>query len=133
MFKYYLRSSFPTYAGPRSNNMFIRYKRIDPNDIPRDVTSGVANPEIARVLSNILGFEVHAERLVIAPSNDSIVYVAKYTGPKIPKGATAVPSSGYFEFFEVTTRKVHCYNCGDFPTHCTNCSHRRWFAGQNPN
>ena len=53
-----LANAFSISMLPMEAMNFIRVKKINPNDVPADVESAIGHSDTARVVSNILGFEV---------------------------------------------------------------------------
>lgn len=84
---------------------FVRVKKINPNDVPADVESAIGHQDTAKVVSNILGFEVKLNRVSIKLTENDVLYVAQYTGPRLPEGATTLPEGANLEFFEVTSAR----------------------------
>ena len=59
---------------------FVRVKKINPNDVPADVEPAIGHQDTAKVVSNILGFEVKPNRVSIKLTENDVLYVAQYTG-----------------------------------------------------
>ena len=89
---------------------FVRVKKINPNDVPADVESAIGHQDTAKVVSNILGFEVKPNRVSIKLTESDVLYVAQYTGPRLPEGATTLPEGANIEFFEVSFREEESIN-----------------------
>lgn len=109
---------------------FIRVKKINPNEVPADVESAIGHVDTAKVVSNILGFEVKTNRVSIKLTERDVLYVAQYTGPRLPEGATTLPEGASLEFFEVTFRKEGCRGCQGYDSGtCQNCVFSFWLSG----
>lgn len=108
----------------------IRVKRINSNEVPTDIESAIGHVDTAKVVSNILGFEVKPNRVSIKLSESDVLYVAQYTGPRLPEGATTLPEGASLEFFEVTFYKEGCRGCHRYDTGtCQNCVFSFWLSG----
>ena len=109
---------------------FVRVKKINPNDVPADVESAIGHQDTAKVVSSILGFEVKLNRVSIKLTENDVLYVAQYTGPRLPEGATTLPEGANLEFFEVTFRKEGCRGCHGYDSGtCQNCVFSFWLSG----
>lgn len=109
---------------------FVRVKKINPNDVPADVESAIGHQDTAKVVSDILGFEVKPNRVSIKLNENDVLYVAQYTGPRLPEGATTLPEGAILEFFEVTFRKEGCRGCRGYDTgSCQTCKLSFWLSG----
>lgn len=63
---------------------------------PKDCVSFVGHADTA----NILGVECHRGDLKI--TENDVLYVAQYMGPRLPEGATELPEGAVIEFYRVT-------------------------------
>ena len=109
---------------------FIRVRKITPDEIPTDVESAIGHQDTAKVVSSMLGFEVKPNRVSIKMSESDVLYVAQYTGPRLPEGATTLPEGASLEFFEVTFYKEGCRGCHGYDTGtCQNCVFSFWLSG----
>ena len=109
---------------------FVRVKKINPNDVPADVESAIGHQDTAKVVSSILGFEVKPNRVSIKLTENDVLYVAQYTGPRLPEGATTLPEGANLEFFEVTFRKEGCRGCHGYDSGTgQNCVFSFWLSG----
>lgn len=109
---------------------FVRVKKINPNDVPADVESAIGHQDTAKVVSSILGFEVKPNRVSLMLTENDVLYVAQYTGPRLPEGATTLPEGANLEFFEVTFRKEGCRGCHGYDSGtCQNCVFSFWLSG----
>ncbi len=111
----------------------VRFKKIRKEDVPKDVTSAIGHPDTARVVGNLLGFEVACERATVSLSDDDILYVAQYKGPRLTEGVTTLPEGATLEFYQVTIRNNGCARCGSLSTgavgECDFCKQQDWLAG----
>lgn len=125
-----LTNAFSLTMLPIEAMNFVRVKKINPNDVPADVESAMGHESTAKVVSSILGFEVKPNRVSIRMSESDVLYVAQYTGPRLPEGATTLPEGASLEFFEVTFRKEGCRGCQGYNSGtCPNCELSMWLSG----
>lgn len=125
-----LTNAFSLTMLPIEAMNFVRVKKINPNDVPADVESAIGHQDTAKVVSDILGFEVKPNRVSIKLSENDVLYVAQYTGPRLPEGATTLPEGAILEFFEVTFRKEGCRGCRGYDTgSCQTCKLSFWLSG----
>ena len=118
-----LANAFSISMLPMEAMNFIRVKKITPDEIPTDIESAIGHVDTAKVVSNILGFEVKPNRVSIKLTESDVLYVAQYTGPRLPEGAS-------LEFFEVTFRKEGCRGCRGYDSGtCQNCVFSFWLSG----
>lgn len=109
---------------------FIRVKKINPNEVPADVESAIGHVDTAKVVSSMLGFEVKPNRVSIKMSESDVLYVAQYTGPRLPEGATTLPEGASLEFFEVTFHQEGCRGCQGYNSGtCPYCGFSLWLSG----
>ena len=108
----------------------IRVRKITPDEIPTDIESAIGHVDTAKVVSNILGFEVKPNRVSIKMSESDVLYVAQYTGPRLPEGATTLPEGASLEFFEVTFHQEGCRGCQGYNSGtCPYCGFSLWLSG----
>lgn len=130
MAKHILVNAFSLSMLPLEAMNFIRVKKINPNEVPADVESAIGHVDTAKVVSNILGFEVKPNRVSIKMSENDVLYVAQYTGPRLPEGATTLPEGASLEFFEVTFHEEGCRGCHGYDSGtCQNCMLSFWLSG----
>lgn len=130
MAKHILTNAFSLSMLPMEAMNFVRVKKINPNDVPADVESAIGHQDTAKVVSDILGFEVKPNRVSIKLNENDVLYVAQYTGPRLPEGATTLPEGAILEFFEVTFRKEGCRGCRGYDTgSCQTCKLSFWLSG----
>lgn len=102
MAKHILVNAFSLNMLPLEAMNFVWVKKINPEEVPTDVESAIGHTDTAKVVSGILGFEVKPNRVSIKLTESDVLYVAQYTGPRLPEGATTLPEGASLEFFEVT-------------------------------
>lgn len=130
MAKHILTNAFSLSMLPMEAMNFVRVKKINPNDVPADVESAIGHTDTAKVVSNILGFEVKPNRVSIKLNESDVLDVAQYTGPRLPEGATTLPEGASLEFFEVTFRNEGCRGCHGYDSGtCQNCMLSFWLSG----
>ena len=125
---WYLSNAFSINMINTDKFSIIRTRRISPSEIPKNVVSLIGHPDTARVVSNLLGFEVPCNRANLILGINDILYVAQYRGPRLPEGATELPKGVTIEFIEVTIQPQGCGEC--YPYNCVNCAIMRWIHGE---
>jgi len=68
-------------------------------------TSAIGHPDTANVVSGILRIPVPVNRISVKLGNDDRLIVAQYVGPRLPEGATELPSGARIEFYKVVLSK----------------------------
>lgn len=92
-----------------------RFKIVDPATIPTDVFSDIADANMTRVVSSILGFEPTNKSDSAYISDDyDVLYLARYHGPKLEEGTTSLPKGATLTFYKVTTKPEGCRSCRNF-------------------
>ena len=130
MAQHILTNAFSLSMLPMEAMNFVRVKKINPNEVPTDIESAIGHVDTTFAVSNILGFEVKPNRVSIKLSESDVLYVAQYTGPRLPEGATTLPEGASLEFFEVTFRKEGCRGCRGYDSGtCQNCVFSFWLSG----
>lgn len=130
MAKHILVNAFSLTMLPVEAMNFIRVRKITPDEIPTDVESAIGHQDTAKVVSSMLGFEVKPNRVSIKMSESDVLYVAQYTGLRLPEGATTLPEGASLEFFEVTFYNEGCRGCHGYDTGtCQNCVFSFWLSG----
>lgn len=125
-----LANAFSISMLPMEAMNFIRVRKITPDEIPTDVESAIGHENTAKVVSSMLGFEVKPNRVSIRMSESDVLYVAQYTGPRLPEGATTLPEGASLEFFEVTFHQEGCRGCQGYNSGtCPNCGFSLWLSG----
>ncbi len=97
----YLANSFSINMIPLEKLTFIQVEPIKSHEVPGDVVSCVGHADTAKVLSNILGREVVPNRVSISLTQRDILYVAQYSGPRLPEGATELPEGATIRFYKI--------------------------------
>ena len=99
--KKFISNAFSFNMMSIEDDIVIRVRKVSPSDIPHDVESVIGHPDTATVVSNILGFDTPFNRVNLVLSNDDVLYVAQYKGPRLPEGATQLPEGATLEFLEI--------------------------------
>ena len=68
-------------------------------------TSAIGHPDTANVVSGLLRVPVPVNRISVKLSKDDVLIVAQYIGPRLPEGATELPSGARIEFYRVSLVK----------------------------
>lgn len=69
--------------------------------LARGFRSAVGHEDLARVLEGALGMPVPVDRATVVLEPGSRAVVAQYKGPRLPEGATALPSGAQIGFYFV--------------------------------
>lgn len=64
--------------------------------------SYIGHPDLAAIVADVTGVEVPANRASLTLTDDDILIVAQYRGPRLPEGATKLPEGATVEFWRVT-------------------------------
>ena len=99
--KNYLGNAFSLNMLVIDTKVQVEIEKISPEDIPSNVVSVIGHPDTARVVSGILGFEVAPNRVSLKLEKGDVLYVAQYSGPRLPEGATQLPEGATLEFDRV--------------------------------
>jgi len=84
----------------------IIFRRISADEARRlvreasQMVSAIGHADTARVISRELGIEISADRRSVT-LGDELMLVAQYIGPRLPEGATELPSGARTEYFLV--------------------------------
>ena len=65
------------------------------------VVSAIGHADTARVVSDLLGFEVPAQRISVALEPGDVLVVAQLIGGRLPEGATTLPEGFKLRFVGV--------------------------------
>ena len=65
------------------------------------VKSVVGHADTATVLSTLLGVDIRFNRESVVLSPDDTLYIAQYSGARLPEGATELPEGSKFRWFTV--------------------------------
>jgi hypothetical protein len=68
----------------------------------REPVSYVGHADVARIISVQLGTEIKANRVNVELRPGDVVLLAQYVGPRLPEGATELPSGARIEFIFVS-------------------------------
>lgn len=115
----YLANAFSINMIPVDNFTILQVKRVESKDVPSDVVSAIGHPDTARVVEGILGYKVPCNRMNLKLEEGDTLYVAQYTGPRLPEGATQLPEGANLEFFRVILRPECCVGCQAYD--CNGC------------
>lgn len=130
MAKKIISNAFGISMLPVAPHNFVRLSRITSDKIPANVESAIDRADIAKVVSGILGFKVEPNHVRIRLKAGDILYVVRYVGKKIPKGATTLPDGAVLEFYEVTYNSEGCQGCHGYDTgDCQDCKTSFWLSG----
>lgn len=124
----YLANAFSINMLPVENFTLLQIKRVESQEVPSDVVSAIGHPDTARVVQGILDYEVPCNRLSLKLEPEDTLYVAQYTGPRLPEGATKLPEGANLEFFRVTLKPEGCLGCRE--QECTGCAIWEMLQGQ---
>lgn len=78
------------------------FKKIAP-PVGEQVESYVGHQDTANLLSSILQVPVPCNRQGVTLEIGEIIWVAQYTGPRLPEGATELPAGANIQFWAVGT------------------------------
>ena len=79
----------------------IKVTPIQPIDVPADAISVIGHQDMAVIVSNILGRPVAFNRVTSRLAQGDVLYVAQYTGGRLPEGATSLPAGADIKFLRV--------------------------------
>ena len=68
------------------------------------ITSAIGHPDTARVVSDMLGFKVPAQRINISLEPGDLLVVAQLIGGRLPEGATSLPEGFELRFVGVQVK-----------------------------
>lgn len=63
--------------------------------------SYVGHPDLAAVISDITGIEIPVNRTSLTLTDDDVLIVAQYRGPRLAEGTTKLPEGATIEFWKV--------------------------------
>lgn len=98
----YLSNAFSLQMLDAEHERKITVRPCNSKDIPNDVYSVVGHVDTAKVLSNLLGFEVPVNRISLKLTRYDVLYVAQVVGGRLPEGSTTLPDNYQIKFMEVT-------------------------------
>ena len=79
----------------------VKYIPTDPCNIPKDVISAIGHADIANIISRDLGVKLEPNRINNKLAKGETIYVAQYTGPRLPEGAISLPEGAEIVYYEV--------------------------------
>src|SRR5690554_7912814 len=82
-------------------SFFAETSPISIEDVSRDVCSIVGHADVAAVLSDLLGYEVPVNRATVSLQPGDVLFVGQYCGPRLPEGATKLPSGAKIKWYRV--------------------------------
>jgi len=91
---------------PDAQSGGIIFRRISADEARRlvreagEVVSAIGHGDTARLVGRELGIELPADRRNVV-LGDEYVLIAQYIGPRLPEGATELPSGARLEWFLV--------------------------------
>ena len=95
----------PTWEGERCHSFCI--EQVDAPDLHNaDVSSYVGHADIARLISaqTLAEIPVNRESFRFAPGSE--IYVAQYTGPRLPEGTTELPEGAEIQWWRVREEEL---------------------------
>ena len=81
--------------------MTISVKEVTPEEVPSDCMSVIGHADTAAVVGGILGREILVNRTTYTVEPGDTLYVAQYSGPRLPEGATTLPEGAMVKFFRI--------------------------------
>ena len=99
--KVYLANSFSLQMLP-SFDAVISARPVSPVYVPNNFISCVGHEDTARVISNMLDTEVPLNRTPIKLDWGDELYVAQFTGGRLPEGVSELPEGVKLQFVRVT-------------------------------
>ena len=101
----YLANAFSLQMLPEGTGLRLLVDRLD-QDAARAALSGgfasaIGHPDTAAVVGALLGRPVAVNRVSIRLTAADELYVAQYSGPRLPEGATSLPEGARIDFWLV--------------------------------
>lgn len=97
----YIANSFSFNMVDVKDLLLVRAEKVEKADVPKDVVSAIGHADTARIVSNLLGFEVACNRVQVNLKCEDVLYLAQYKGPRLPEGATCLPEGATLDFIKV--------------------------------
>ena len=99
-------------------------EKVSPSDVPANAISAIGHADCARICSEILNRKVDVNRTSQRLQPGDVLYVAQFTGGRLPEGATTLPEGVSLQFFRVTVKEAwipeeRCRSCSNL---CGPCS-----------
>lgn len=123
----YLGNSFSINMLDADPYSIVQVKKIEREDVPHDCKSIIGHPATANLLTKLMGYDIPVNRESVALKKGDELYVAQYSGPRLPEGATELPKGAQILFFRVKAEKECCSGCNAFD--CNNCPGQRFIQG----
>lgn len=98
----YLSNAFSLQMLDLKNPVIININPVSPSEIPNNAISAIGHVDTAAVVGDILGREVHANRMNLKLEKEDTLFVAQLTGGRLPEGATTLPEGFHLTFVRVT-------------------------------
>lgn len=74
---------------------------VNPEDIPKKITSCIGHPDTAAVVSAELGRDIPVNRINAHLRPGDALYVAQFVGGRLPEGATRLPEGFAIKYMKV--------------------------------
>ena len=98
--------SLQMLGGPNADvevrKMTINDVKVCYGNIP--LQSAIGHADTAKVISNLLGIELAANRVYICLADHEELLVAQLTGGRLPEGATTLPKGFEVEFYRIRVK-----------------------------
>lgn len=69
-----------------------------------NLESAIGHADLAAVLTDELGVEIPTNRVPVRVGKDDTLYVAQYTGGRLPEGCTKLPEGAEINYYKI---KIH--------------------------
>lgn len=66
--------------------------------------TAIGHADLAAVLSDSLKAEIPVNRVPVRVGEDDVLYVAQYTGGRLPEGCTKLPEGSKIKYFKIVVR-----------------------------
>ena len=96
--KQYLSNAFSLQM---QGDFYAETAPISIEDVPKNFISIVGHADVASVLSTLLDTDVPVNRVSVSLQPGDILYVGQYIGPRLPEGATKLPSGAKIKWYRV--------------------------------
>lgn len=97
----FLSNSFSLQMVASELPAYILVEPVFPEDVPDYAISVIGYPSTANLVSKILGRPLVYSRVSIKLTPLDTLYVAQYTGPRLPAGTTELPEGAEINFYRV--------------------------------
>ena len=89
-----------------TDNSKVRFRQVTKEYVTRKLQTGfesyIGHPDLAAVVGDVTGITVSANRASLQLTDEDVLIVAQYRGPRLPEGATKLPEGAAIEFWKVT-------------------------------